>query len=383
MPTRAPRLLPLNIAVLLAAAGYGVTFPLLAVRLEQMGASGWQLGLNAAVPAVGWILGSAVMPRLQARYGIASVTLGFLVLGLAGFAGVALAQDYWAATAFRFIFGGGVGLFFRAIEYWINGVSSDDVRGRNLSVYNVVFMLGIVVGSALQPALGADGWLVFAVVGALLSAALLLMTLWPAQRPPPSMPDGFSFATLSAVPVAFLAILAYGLYESIPVYLTEVYALRNGLGNDVAAFTLTAAAIGNILFPIPIAVLSDRTGRLTPLVVCALTAALSSLAIPFVVKETMLFLALIVIAAGAAGTIYSLALAMIGDRYQGAGLAVANATFGIVYAAGSIAGPLVNGLAIDTLQTHGIMVAAAAIFGALLLATGVLHASSKARGAVT
>lgn len=378
----APRLLVLNIAVLLAAAGYGVTFPLLAIRLEQAGVAGWQLGLNAAAPAVGWILGSILMPRLQALFGIRAMCAGFLALGLAGLAGLAAVEDFWTATALRFVFGGATGLFFRAVEYWINGVSQDHVRGRNLSIYNVVFMLGIVAGSALQPALGTQGWHVFAAVAAALLVALALVSLWPIEQPPRIAEGRFSLAALTVVPAAFLAILAYGVYESIPVYLTEVYALRNGLGNDVAAFTLTAAAIGNILFPIPIAVLSDRTGRLTPLVVCALTAALCSLAIPFAVKDTMLFLALIVVAAGAAGTIYSLALAMIGDRFQGAALAAANAAFGMVYAAGSIAGPLFNGAAIDTLDSHGLMVSVAVIFFALIVLIAGLHVA-RPRGAAT
>lgn len=378
----APRLLPLNIAVLLAAAGYGVTFPLLAIRLEQAGVAGWQLGLNAAAPALGWIVGSALMPRLQARFSIKAVCAGFLALAVLGLAGLAVAEDFWAATGMRFVFGGAAGLFFRAVEYWINGVSLDHVRGRNLSIYNVVFMLGIVLGSALQPALGAQGLLVYAFVAAALLASLAIVVAWPIEQPPRVAASGFSIVALTAVPAAFLAILAYGLYESIPVYLTEVYALRNGHGNDVAAFTLTAAAIGNILFPIPIAVLSDRTSRLAPLVVCALTAALCSLVIPFAVKDTMLFLALIVVAAGAAGTIYSLALAMIGDRFEGAGLAVANAAFGMVYAAGSIAGPLFNGAAIDTLDSHGVMVSAAGIFLVLTVLIGGLHVT-RSRGAVT
>lgn len=376
------RLATLNIAVWLAATGYGITFPLLAIRLEEMGVAGWQLGLNAAMPAVGWILGSAVMPRLQARFSIHAIASAFLLLGLVGLAGLSALHEYWAATAMRFLFGGAVGLFFRAVEYWINSVSLDEKRGRNLGIYNVVFMLGIVVGSALQPALGTDGWLVFASVAALLAMALAIVVFVRIGRPQSFAAARFSSAPLMAAPVAFLAVLAYGLYESVPVYLTEVYALRNGLGNDVAAFTLTAAAIGNILLPIPVAVLSDRTGRLIPLVLCALTAALCSLAIPFVVKDTTMFLALIVIAAGAAGTIYSLALAMIGDRYEGANLAVANAAFGIVYALGSIAGPMINGLAIDTLDSHGVMVAAALIFAALMILIGGLQLA-KPRGAET
>ncbi len=378
----APRLLVLNIAVLLAAAGYGISFPLLAIRLEQAGVTGWQLGLNAAAPAVGWILGSAVMPRLQAQYGIRSVSAGFLVVALAGLAGLTQAQDFWTATAQRFAFGGATGMFFRAVEYWINGLSEDGVRGRNLGVYNVVFMLGIVAGSALQPSLGSDGWQVFGVVAAGLVAALALVVLWPIRQPPRNPSGRFSLAALSVVPAGFLGILAYGLYESIPVYLTEVYALRHGHGNDVAAFTLTAAAIGNILLPIPIAVLSDRTGRLAPMVVCALTAALCSLAIPFAVKDTMLFLALIAVSAGTAGTIYSLALAMIGDRFQGEGLAAANAAFGMVYAGGSIAGPLVNGTTIDMLDSHGLMVSAAAIFFMLTVLIAGLHVA-RLRGAAT
>lgn len=371
-------LLPLGLAVFLATLGYGVTFPLLAIRLEATGVSGLLIGVNAAMPALGWIIGSALIPRLQIRQGISIVWLarGFLLIAALSLAALRFADGYGSMTALRFAFGGSMGLFLRSVEFWINGSAADEQRGRTLGLYSILFMVAIMLGAALQPALGTSGWPAFAPPIALIAAAALVLLVWRGVKPP-HVDLAVPAPTLSlvvAVPAAFLAVLAYGMFESIPVSLIEVYALKNGLGETTAALTLSAAALGNILMQYPVGALSDRVGRLLPLLTCALVVIASSLAMPYVMSDQSLFLALVGVWGGAAGTVYSLALAMVGDHYDGARLVVANAAFGIVYAIGSLVGPLTNGAALDTYETHGVMFAAAAIFAALVALVGASQA---------
>ena len=370
-----PQLLLIKIAVFVATVGYGITFPLLAIRLEDMGVSGKLIGLNGAMPALGWILGAVVFPALQARFGIKRVLLAFLLVGVAALAALSQSADYISATALRFFFGGGVGVFFRGIEYLINAISADNVRGRNLGIYNVVFMAGIVIGSVLQPMLGADAASAFGPpLGAFLIASIVIAALPRFQEPEAgtsAMP--VSWRAIAIAPAAFLAVLAYGLYEDIAVYLTSVYALRNGLGDAVAAYTLTAASLGNLFLPIPIAMLSDRVHRLIPLLGCAIIVVVASLLIPFTLATPAVFLFALFVWGGSAGALYSIALAIVGDTFKGRELVSANAVFGIIYASGSLIGPMLNGAALDTYNTHGLMLSSAGIFSVLILGIGLAH----------
>ena len=180
-----------------------------------------------------------------------------------------------------------------------------------------------------------------------------------------------------AAPVTFLAILAYGMFEDVATYLMSVYAMRNSLGEDIAALTLTAVAVGNLVFPVPIGLLSDRMNRTVLLIICAAIAGILSLVIPFTLHSPTLFLLTLVIWGGFAGGVYITALAIVGDRYDGATLAVANASFGIVYALGALVGPLINGAALDTLDSHGLMVSAAAIFGSFIILALIVRRSAS------
>lgn len=377
------KLLPIALAVFISAVGYGVSFPLLSIRVEQTGVDGALIGLNAAMPALGWIVGSAVMPILQLRLGIgiAALALAFLTIAAAAIGGLRFADDYTSMTVLRFFFGGSMGLFYRSVEYWINCLSPNHFRARNLSINGVAMMSGVVVGSILQPSLGSSGWLAFGSVMAFIVVAMLSTTLWPRISAPPThqISAALAWSYITAMPVAYVAVLAYGLDESVPASLAQIYAIKNGLGVDVAAYTLSAAALGNILIPIPVALLSDRIGRIKPLAASATVAALTALAIPFSLSDTTQFLLLLLVCAGCAGTVYGLALAMIGDRYSGADLVLANAAFGIVYAVGSIVGPLINGAALDTLQSQGLMLLSGVIFIGLLCVLAARWLISAAR----
>ena len=363
-------LLPILIAVFIAATGYGVSFPLLGLQVERVAASGWMLGMNAAMPALGWVVGSLLVPVLQLRLRIPIGVLAVAFLVCAGLAatGLRYADAFLDMTVLRFFFGGGMGLFFRSVEYWINGLSPDHVRGRNLAINGIAFMGGLVVGSAAQPALGAEGWVPFGFVLAAIVLAAFGTAFWPKLALPSAITPSFSaaWACVAAIPAAYAAGLAYGLYESVPAYLNQIYALRNGLEADVAAYALTAAALGNILIPLPVAMLSDRIGRRAPLIACACVTGVVALFVPKTLATPYLFLFAVMVCAGSAGTVYGLGLALIGDRFRGADLVTANAGFGLVYAAASIAGPLINGSALDALNTHGLVVSSALIFGCLV-----------------
>ena len=59
---------------------------------------------------------------------------------------------------------------------------------------------------------------------------------------------------------------------------------------------------------------------------------------------------------GLATTLYTLGLAMIGDRFTGGAIAAANAAFVMAYGIGSFAGPPVAGAAMDMIDPQGVLI---------------------------
>lgn len=355
----------------LVAIAYGISFPLLSIRLEATGVSGLLIGLNAAMPPLGWIVGAALLPLLQIGLGLPFKRLLqiVLLLGMGALIALRFADGYASMTVLRFLFGGAMGVLFRLFEFWINEVSSDAQRARTLASYNIIFMVGLIVGSSLQPLIGSQGWQAFAPPLLAMTGGLALFQLWSGQ---PTATVAKSVAPpvlgiVTAVPAALVVVLAYGVYEAAPTTLLQVYALREGLGEATAAHALTAAALGSLLLLYPVATLADRVGRAIPLAGCALVVVLASVAIPATLHLPSAFLASVAVMGGAATATYALALAMIGDRFSGESLVVANAAFGVVYAAGSVAGPLLDGMAMERFGNQGLLISIALVYAAATL----------------
>jgi len=334
-----------------------------------MGVSGQLIGYNAAMPALGWLVGTFFLPQLQAKFGLRNVLVTFLLIAAIAIFGFYLFTDFWAWMLLRLLFGGSLGLFYRAVEYSLNGIAEDDIRGRTLGIYSACFMFGLGLGATLHPVFGLNEFLPFGIISLSFILAIVSLAFSQFQTVEIEFDGGnvFSSALVLSIPIALLAVLAYGMYEDIPAYLLSVYALRNGLGETIAAYTLTATAIGALIFPIILGTISDKIGRKPILFVCAVSAMCLSAVVPFTLHNSTLFLGLIVVWAGMATGLYLMALTIIGDLHSGGNLARANASFGIVYAFGALIGPLINGFAIDTLNSHGMMVSAGVIFGVFIL----------------
>jgi MFS family permease len=360
--------------VFLSAVGYGISFPLLSISLESMAVSGQDIGVNAAMPALGWLIGSYFLPNLLFRFGLKQVLIVCLLTSALSILMFFLTQNLTAWMLLRFLFGGSIGLFYRTIEFWINAISKDDARGKNIGFYSVYFVLGLTVGSSVQPFFGVTSFLPFAVISALLGLTVVVFARQFYVDTVNTKPSRayLSLTILLATPIALTAVFAFGFFESIPAYFLAAYALRNNLSESVAAYTPTAAVVGVLVFAIPIGYLSDRVNRNYVLITCAIFASIISAIIPQTVSSPTLFLVLIAIWCGFANSIYNLGLSIIGEKFSGESLSAANASFGIVYAVSGLVGPLVNGFAIDQVHSQGLMISAGMTFAIFVLfAVGV------------
>lgn len=357
----------ISTATALLSAAVGVSYIYVDFSLNRMGASATAIGLNASMPALGWLLATPLLPLALRRFDPKLILLGLIAVAVVSLFGFPLLADQGAWLGLRFLFGGSLGMVFRLIEYWISAASPDHHRGRNVGIYAAIFCAGAALGAGGAPTVGTQGWAPVLLMLGLLGGALAVLAVQKSAPPrilalprnPLKSFDGPAF-------IAVAGGLVFGMFEAIPYTLMPVYSLRVGLSENWAAGTASAFLIGAVLFPVPMGLLADHMPKRTLLALCAGAALVVPAILPATLAVPEVLLLAMLVWGGFAGSLYTISLAMLADHCHDADLAAANAAFGTLYAAGALAGPLMHGAAMDAWPAQGLMVSAGLLFAVFL-----------------
>ncbi|MGH6946350.1 MAG: MFS transporter [Kiloniellales bacterium] len=357
----------------------GLMMPLTALVLESWGTSATLIGIVAAMPALAIVLLMPIGPRLMARWGTIKPMLAGLAVGGLALALLPLLPNVPAWIVLRFVIGAAFALPWLVGETWINSLASEETRGRIIGLYAATVFFGFMLGPLTLEWIGIEGRMPFLVaIGALL---LSIVPLLFARRLAPRIQFEVSIPVsriLAAAPMVLGAALLAGYTEAALFGLLPVYSVHAGLPQDLSLRLLAIFLVGGLVLQYPLGWLADRSDRRLLLTVTAVIAGAAVAAMPALVGSFVLLALAAFVAGGAALGFYSLGLALLGQRFRPAELAVANAAFILLYESGSILGPAVGGFAMDLADPHGLIVAVAlgcAVFAAIglwrLLADGL------------
>src|SRR5690606_37221369 len=141
-------------AVISIGLALGVTMPLVSLRLESWGYDSFAIGVMAATPAVGVLLGALLAGRLAARFGTTLLMQLCLLLGALSVAALALVQNYAVWVGLRLFIGVALTVVFILGESWINQLAVEKWRGRLVALYGTDYALSQLSGPLLLTALG-------------------------------------------------------------------------------------------------------------------------------------------------------------------------------------------------------------------------------------
>jgi MFS family permease len=347
-------------SVSIVGVGLSLTVALLSVRLEQAGYSAHAIGLNPAAGGVATLLWAPFVPLVARVMGTRRVLLLALLVAALSLVAFMLTADYWAWLFIRVVFGATLTTLFVISEYWINAVAPAGRRGMVMGLYTTTLAIGFAIGPLILLVTGVDGPKPF-----LAGIALVLIGMLPiaVTQGAPQIDEQAEVPVLKffmMMPVATLAALLHGAIETASMSLLPVYALRIHLGAEAGAGLLGLFLMGNILFQIPVGLLSDRMDRRQLLFVISLGGLIGALALPFAAAaHFVIFCAVLILWGGIVGSFYAIGLALLGSRYTGAELASANAAFVMFYSLGMLAGPPVAGFGLDLVPPNGFFLAIA------------------------
>ncbi len=302
------------------------------------------MGFVMAGYFAGFLGGAQVTPWLLRRVGHVRVFAALGSLISAAFIIFAAFVDPIAWTLMRVIVGVCYSGVYVVAESWLNDSSTNETRGRTLSAYLIVQMLGIVAAQSLINVADPGGYDLFIIMSVAVSISFAPMLLSASPAPVFSttrrMPLKTLFKTspLGCVGTFFLGAIFAAQFGMGPVFATEI-----GMKPAQISIFIGAIYLGGLLLQYPIGWASDRIDRRVLIAwVTAIGTLGAVLAFIFSGSFPMLIAAAFIIG-GMSNPLYSLLIAHTNDFLEHEDMASASGGLIVLNGVGAAGTPILVG----------------------------------------
>ena len=340
---------------------YGLTLglirPLIALILESRGVEKSLIGLNATMPAFGMLTIAPLIPRLIRGLGIRNFLLCCLLVDVCMILFYPLFDHLYAWMCIGLLAGAATNALLVSSETWINEIAVDATRGRVMAIYNALFIFSMALGPLVIPLAGISGWTPFLIgAGFVMLASIPLFWVGTSTFNLKGKSSFNLFSFVLVAPVICMAIILFAWKEFAGASLFPVYGISNGLSQAEAAVMLTIIGVGGLLLTFPFGWLADHMDRYILLMLCGLGILAGAMCLPLVINKGFLMWVMLFLWGGVFAGLYTVVMTIIGQRFRGMELVVANISIGILWGLGSLTGPSLTGFAMDLWDPHGLVV---------------------------
>ncbi|MGI9373469.1 MAG: MFS transporter, partial [Hyphomicrobiales bacterium] len=307
---------------------------------------------------IGALLGSAVTPRLVSQVGHIRVFAAFASVVSTAALLYAVFVNPTAWFILRVATGMCIAGLYIVSESWLNAISSDQDRGKVLSIYMMIVFACMGGAQFLLNVSSPNGFVLFILVSALISVSLVPMTL--VNTPVPEIANPRPVAVLDIYrgsPLAVIACLLNGLGQSAFFTLGAVYGAQIGLSVAQVSWLMAVPMLGVIFSQYPIGMVSDRYDRRLVMTIVSLLTALVASAFVFTQPSSMYVLIAMFGLFGALSLpLYSLALAHANDYLDTDQTLGAASKLVLLFGVGATVGPIVAGEMMDRIGPEGFFI---------------------------
>jgi MFS family permease len=359
---------PLLLSVAFMMMGNGLQSTLLGIRATLEGFPTPLIGLVMTGYYAGFFLGSRQIPRIIGQVGHIRAFAALCALGSIAILVHGLAVNWPTWTAMRGLTGFCFAGLYIVCESWLNDRSSNEMRGRLLSIYMVVQFGAITLSQlAFMLDLGsAGGFELFAAVAIVLAAAVVPVALTPTTTPAFGAAHHIGLRALYAIsPLGFIGMIGVGLSLSVFGSMSAVYAKTLGFSDTEVALFIMVGILGGAVLQWPLGRLSDRIPRRSTIVMVTLVAAAVALAALALEASRPALFALAFLFGGLALPMYSLCVAHTNDFLRPEQMVAASSGIVLIYGIGAICGPFTAGWIMSAIGPSGFFLFLAVIHAAV------------------
>ena len=343
---------------------FGISFgglvPWMAGEMDGRGIPALWIGVVSAAQPVGILIMAPFTQRIVRRFGSGNAMIWCSVVSLATVMPLGVWDSIGAWLALRFVSGLVGSVPWVVTETWINAASSDRNRGRAVALYAAIMAAGFATGpETLKWAAALDTSPLPWFIGLQFLSLLIII---PLRRLAPVLEDNDGahvFGVIRSLPALMSAAVISGALDASFFSFLAIWGQRVGLTDSFALTLLSVFIAGNVLLQFPIGWLADRYGPYPIMLLCGAFCIVSpALFWGGLAAKPILLGGFAFVWGGCVWGAYAVALVAMGRRFTGGTLAVVNAAFVMAYTFANIVAPPVAGLAMDSMDPHGLMLVA-------------------------
>ena len=320
---------------------------------------------------IGYFIGANMVPKLVGKVGHIRVFAAFASMASLSILIHAVFVNPFVWTLGRFLTGFSIVGIFIVVESWLNDRANNRTRGKVLSTYMFITMIGLAIGVLLLNFSSPERYEPFILISLLLSIALIPILL--TKRKPPK------FKKLSSIkikdlykisPFGTVSMFCTGFIHSSLFTLAAVYAATINFTVFEISLLLFLITVSGGIFQWPIGYYSDRHDRRISIIGCAffgalfcalsMTASGASLANMYLATsigmDKIMFFVFVTLYAGMAIPMFTLNLAYVNDFIPKEKFVAAGGGLQIIFGLGAMGGPMLCSVFMNTYGANGFFV---------------------------
>ncbi len=330
--------------MMLLQLGNGMQGTLLGVRGNIEGFSTFNMSLIMSAYFVGFLFGSRMATDMIRRVGHVRVfaALGSMISAVLILYPTMANPYVWIAG--RIVIGFCFSGVYVTAESWLNNAATNDTRGKALSLYMIVQMIGIVSAQGMMMLADPGGFVLFIIPSVLVSMAFapILLSISPTPAYDTTKPMTLR-QIMDTSPLGCVGMFLLGGAFAAQFGMAAVYGAEAGLNLGQISTFIATFYVGAMLLQYPLGWISDYMDRRVLIMFVAATCGAGAvIGMMFGATYWALLVAAFVVG-GMSNPLYSLLIAYTNDFLDHDDMAAAAGGLVFINGLGAVMGPIVVG----------------------------------------
>jgi len=368
--------------VLLCAAlllcGNGLLQTLLPLRADLEGFTTASIGLLGTAYFGGFALGCFVGPVFIKSVGHVRAFAGAAAIFTALSLIFPLFVNAYVWGGLRVLSGACVAMLFIVVESWLNDRSTNENRGRILSLYIIVTNIVTMMGQMMVNLGNTAENVLFMLTAMLLCLSIVPLSLTPTVTPKPIPSANLNLRYLFQIsPAAAMGCMFIGCAEGAFWSLGPVFGQERGMSVFDVTMLMAAFVLGGTLSQWPLGWASDKMDRRIVIAFAAFGGVITGLMLAFVTPQDARVTFLIAVAHGALMVpLYALCVSHANDKAPNEKMVEVSSGLLLTFSVGAALGPLLAPYFMRDGAPGGLFIFIAAMLGGLGLVVILRRAST-------